>query len=99
MSRPDPADVIVARAADRLALIALQKNAIMALEFCEQLHELRADVRVSLRCDNNAPEPRAQSPMPAKFPGRCAACAAGIRVGEPIFYDSEAKKAVHARCR
>lgn len=98
MSGPDPADVLVARAADRLALIDMRDDAEAALALCKELHQHRADVHVALRCDNNPPDVQQRRPMPAKFPGRCASCAGGIGVGEPIFYDAEARKAVHAGC-
>lgn len=98
MSSLDPADVLVARAADRIAVIAMRGDAAAALDLCRQLHDLRADVVVSLRCDNNPPDARARTPMPARFAGRCAACATAIGVGTPIYYDSDTRKAVHARC-
>lgn len=93
---PDPADVLVARASDRLALIWQRNDAEAALQLCKELHEHSKDVRIALRCDNNPPEARRS--MPAKFPGRCATCAGGIRVGEPIYFDAESRKAVHERC-
>lgn len=98
MSAPASADVLIARVPDLLALIWLKNDSAAALDLCRLLHDLRADVVIKLRCDNNPPESRSRSPMPAKFPGRCAACATGIRVGEPIFFDTETRKAVHSRC-
>lgn len=97
MSRPDPADVLVAGAADRLALIDMRGDAEAALALCRELHDLRADVVVSLR--HSAPlAPRVRQTMPARFPGRCAKCAGGIRVGEAIFFDHESRTATHAGC-
>jgi hypothetical protein len=90
--------MLIARAPDLLALIWMKNDSAAALDLCKLLHDLRGDVVIALRCDNNPPETRARSPMPAKFPGRCSACATGIRVGEPIFFDSERRQAIHARC-
>jgi len=90
--------VLVARAADRLDVIVLSGNKEAGFEFCRELREHSRDVKVALRTDNNAPEPRRATPMPAKFPGRCANCATAIRLGEPIFYDSSSRQAVHERC-
>lgn len=86
----------MARSADRVALIAMRGDAAAALELVKDLHEHRADVRIALRCDNNAPEPRRATPMPAKYPGRCSVCATAITVGMPIYYD--AGKVTHTRC-
>lgn len=98
MSRPDSADVLVARAPDLLALIWMKNDSAAALDLCRLLHDLRTDVVISLRRDtDDRVEPRGR-PMPAKFPGRCATCAAAIGVGDPIYYDAESRKAVHARC-
>jgi hypothetical protein len=98
VSKPDPADVLVARAADRLALIDMQNDAAAALALCKELHDRRADVQICLRYDAAPSAPSVRRTMPARFPGRCTKCAGGIQVGEAIFVDYEARNAVHARC-
>jgi hypothetical protein len=101
VSAPDAADALVAGSADRIALIVMREDAAGALELCRALHEHRADVHVALRgggTGNGAtPAPRGR-PMPAKFPGRCAACNGPINIGTPITYDAESRKATHMRC-
>lgn len=89
--------MLVARAADRLALIHMRGDAEAALVFCRELHDLRADVTVTLRY-HAPPAPSVRQTMPARFPGRCAKCALGIQVGEAIFFDHETRTATHARC-
>lgn len=98
MSKPDPSDVLVARSADRIAVIAMRGDAEAALQLVKELHDHAGEVKVALRTDNTPPEPRRKTAMPARFPGRCAHCATAIRVGEPIIFDSEARQAVHERC-
>jgi hypothetical protein len=99
VSKPAAADVLVARSADRISLITMRGDAAAALELVRELHEHRSDVRVALRCDNNpVAVERKRTPMAAKWGGRCTACATAIHAGEPIYYDSESRRAVHARC-
>jgi hypothetical protein len=98
VNRPDASSVLVARAPDRLAVIVLREDAAAALELCKELHDLRGEVIIAPRHDTGGDVERQARPMQAKFPGRCAACATAIRVGEPIYYDAESRRAVHSRC-
>ncbi len=102
MSKPDPADVLVASASDRIALAVMRSDAAAALELVRELHDLRSDVTIALRTEARggapSPVPARGRPMPAKYVGRCARCNGPINVGTPIYYDRATRETSHARC-
>lgn len=108
--RPDPADVMVCRIWDRLALIVSHEDAPAALELARELYMMEGRVQLSPIVDDPRFSPRGENtrgknstsvltgiPIEARYPSRCATCGGSIAVHETCIYDRAAKKVAHDR--